>query len=438
MTLPEVLFKTIAHFSPQFFPALSEVPDHRDPVRIKYPIEEQLLVGILVFILKLGARRNIKYKLNNPVFVENLRQVGEVFYPEVAFPDTLLNGDTLNYLLCGVDPDEIHGLRKLVVRSLLRKRCLEDERLLGRYYTIAIDGTGHLAFSDRHCEHCLTKNINGKTFYMHQALEAKLVLPGSGMALSVGTEFIENEKEGVTKQDCELRAFYRLIKRLKGDFPQLSVCLLLDGLYAAGPVLELCAKMRWHYLITFEEGSAPAMFQEYEALLKFLPGNALDKSENDVHHGYRWANHMDWNGQPVNGFETRETTSAEKKRFVWLGSIMLDKDNVHELSQEGGRARWIIENQGFNIQKNGGYGLEHPFSKNNQAMKNFYLLMQIGHIFNQLMEKGSLLRERIRTEMGSLRVFSERLWASFTEVWMDTGRLRAILGRQIQIRFDTS
>jgi hypothetical protein len=147
---------------------------------------------------------------------------------------------------------------------------------------------------------------------------------------------------------------------------------------------------------------------------------------------------MDWNGQSVHGFEDREETPQEKKRFVWLSSLRMDQDNVQELAQDGGRARWIIENQGFNTQKNGGYGLEHAFSTNNRAMKNFYLLMQIGHIFNQLMEKGSLLRERIRTEMGSLKVFSERLWASFTEVWMDIGRLRAILKQQIQIRFDTS
>jgi len=33
-------------------------------------------------------------------------------------------------------------------------------------------------------------------------------------------------------------------------------------------------------------------------------------------------------------------------------------------------------------------------------MKCFYLLMQIGHIFNQLLEKGSLLRQRIQQDMG--------------------------------------
>ena len=60
----------------------------------------------------------------------------------------------------------------------------------------------------------------------------------NGLALSVGTEFIENERMDVEKQDCELKAFYRLVKTLKADFPQTRVCLLLDGLFACAPVLS--------------------------------------------------------------------------------------------------------------------------------------------------------------------------------------------------------
>ena len=52
----------------------------------------------------------------------------------------------------------------------------------------------------------------------------------TGFALSVMTEFIENPEEPPTKQDCELKAFYRLADRLKQRFPRLPICLLLDGL----------------------------------------------------------------------------------------------------------------------------------------------------------------------------------------------------------------
>ena len=71
---------------------------------------------------------------------------------------------------------------------------------------------------------------NGKTLYYHNVLEAKLVTP-NGFALSLMTEFIENPGENPTKQDCELKAFYRLAQRLKKQFPRLPILLTMDGLF---------------------------------------------------------------------------------------------------------------------------------------------------------------------------------------------------------------
>lgn len=50
---------------------------------------------------------------------------------------------------------------------------------------------------------------------MHHVLEAKLVV--CDMVFSIGSEFIENESEEVTKQDCEMKAFYRLAKKIKEE-----------------------------------------------------------------------------------------------------------------------------------------------------------------------------------------------------------------------------
>ncbi|KAI4446751.1 hypothetical protein C823_001269 [Eubacterium plexicaudatum ASF492] len=47
------------------------------------------------------------------------------------------------------------------------------------------------------------------------------------------TEFVENTGgEEAEKQDCELKACYRLMERLKKEFPKLPVCLCADSLYA--------------------------------------------------------------------------------------------------------------------------------------------------------------------------------------------------------------
>lgn len=440
LTLPESLIKTIQHFVPDFWPALAHVRDSRNPDLITYSIQEEILVGILLFMLKTESRRNVKYKLgSSAAFIKNIRCIGERFYPGTDFPDTLLHGDTLDYGLNGVPPEDIHGLRVLVINALLRKRCFEDFRLFG-FYTISIDGTGALVFETKHCDHCLKKTRDGEVlYYYHSILEAKLTL-GNVFAFSIGTEFIENEKENVSKQDCELKAFYRLAKRLKADFPQLPICLQLDGLYAAEPVFKICEQNRWRYLITFKEGSIPTVFKEYETLKTLAPRQqtTLSHPQEGWHRRYRWINEIDYEGRKLNVLECDERwkDAPDKDRhFVFLSGWPVDESNVPTLT-EGGRNRWTIETS-FNMQKNGGYGLEHAFSESNVAMKNFYVLMQIAHTFNQLLEKGSLLRERIKLTMGSLSVFAQKMWAALTETLIDEYRLRKILDQRIQIRFDS-
>lgn len=436
-TLPEALIKTVDHFVPELWGALARVKDHRHPLMITYPIAMELLVALLMFLAKLGSRRNVKYKLGTPAFEANIQNVGGLLYPKALppFPDSVPHGDTLNYLLKGVAPREIHVLRRLVIRRLIRKRALESFRLFNRYYPVAVDGTGQLVFNEKHCDHCIRKTHEGYTLYNHPVVEAKLALE-NGLALSVGTAFVENVAPRATKQDCELKGFYRLAKDLKKDFPMLDACLLLDGLFANKPVIRLCKRNRWAYIITFKEGSLPAVWQEYQALKSLAPKDVLVTVEPGRRRTYRWVNDIDLDGLPVNAFECLEQTPEGVTPFVWLTGLRVTAANVVELAG-GGRRRWKIENEGFNAQKNGGYELEHAYSTNATAVKNFYLLLQIGHLISQLMEKGSILRKRIRETMGSLRAFSQRLWASLTEILIDPDRLRAILGTRIQIRFDT-
>jgi hypothetical protein len=169
-----------------------------------------------MFLVKLGAKRQIKYILSTEEFKGNLSLIAESSTHKTPHPDTLGN------LLKKLSPKELSKIRHKIVARLIRMKCLAPFRLLDLYYMIAIDGTGHVTYKERHCSHCLTKEKDGKVlYYYHNVLEAKIVTE-NGLALSVETEFIENTTR-YTKQDCELKAFYRLIKRLKRQFPQLKI-----------------------------------------------------------------------------------------------------------------------------------------------------------------------------------------------------------------------
>jgi len=95
----------------------------------------------------------------------------------------------------------------------------------------------------------LAQLSNGSVQYFAYVLDAKLVTP-CGMALSLASEMLTNEgNEVFDKQDCELKAFPRLVEKLYTFFPRTSLCLLLDGLYANQNVIRLIESRRWKYII---------------------------------------------------------------------------------------------------------------------------------------------------------------------------------------------
>ena len=83
--------------------------------------------------------------------------------------------------------------------------------------------------------------------------------------VSIMTEFAEKQEEA-EKQDCELKAFYRLLKKLRDRFPELPVCICGDSLYACGRFFTECGNAGCSYLLRFKEGRIPAVYGEYRKL----------------------------------------------------------------------------------------------------------------------------------------------------------------------------
>jgi hypothetical protein len=71
-------------------------------------------------------------------------------------------------------------------------------------------------------------------------------------------------------------------------------------------------------------------------------------------------------------------------RFRWVSNFNVTPTTVLTLANQGGRLRWKIENEGFNVQKHGGYALEHAYTQNPTAAKVFYFLLPIAHLLSQL------------------------------------------------------
>jgi len=319
-----------------------------------------------------------------------------------------------------------------------------------RYSVVAIDGTGVLVFQDRHCPCCLTKTHNGKTLYYHTVLEAKLVTP-NGFAFSLMTEFIENPGEHPTKQDCELKAFYRLAERLKGRFPRLPIQLSMDGLFAGGPTFRLCRTYGWKFMIVLKDNQLSSVNTEFEALSKLQPENQLawrTGKTAEIRQHFRWVDDISYRDSAsgdhlLSVLQCHETKSGKQKieettKFRWVTNYKITAGNVMALANEGGRNRWKVENEGFNVQKNGGYALEHAYTEDSNAAKVFYFLLQIAHMLAQLMDKGSLLKNAFPAGFGSAKNLSFRLLEAWRNARITTSDFDTMLPEQFQIRFDSS
>lgn len=384
---------------------------------------------MILFLLKLSSRRQFNLEGRNRKFLLNLNKLADTQANEVPYDGTIA------YFLKRLPSTELEPLPSRMVMRLIRMKALDKYRLYG-HFLIAIDGSGMLTFKERHCEHCLTRTRNGKTTYFHHVLEAKLVTQ-SGLALSVATEFIENSHPKDTKQDCELKAFKRIEKKLSRTFPQLRICLLLDGLYANGPVFDVCQGNQWKFIITFKEGSLPEFYREFLTLRNLLKENREQEEKGDTKKNYAWVNALPYQDHSLNILEEVEWNKNRKRNFVWITNFKINPLTVKKLADQGGRLRWKIENEGFNIQKNGGYNLEHHYCEDNNAMKNFYFLLQIAHMLNQLMVHGSLLRQ-FQAMLGSLRNLARRMAEHFRYFEIPEEILDPKHARSFQIRLDSS
>jgi hypothetical protein len=405
------------------------VSDEREAGKIIYPMSVLLFTGVLLFICQLGARRQVNHQLRGNTRVRaKYRALFEV--------EDIPHGDTLNYTYQRLKVEEVQEVVCRLMEGLMEREELQKRRLFGIYDLIALDGTGVLTYHERHCATCLTRKLsNGQMLYYHPVLEAKLVT-ANGYALSLMTEFIENSDPLATKQDCELKAFYRLADRLKKRFPHAYFCLLLDGLFAGGPTLAVCEKKDWKYLIGLSDEDLPTVNQEFEALLALPPENrkeiALSKG---VRQAYRWMDGIAYTDSDnrvhsINVLECVETTPAkpdQPTKFKWLTNFTLLSTNTPTLANQAGRLRWKIENEGFNLQKNGGFALEHVFSHDETAHKIFYLLLQIALLFFQLMTKSPTFAHSFPKGLGSLKNVAYRLLEAWRNLRIEDRALLALL-----------
>ena len=171
------LLKTQNHFFKNLNKLLKTIDDPRHQSYITYDTEVLLMMVILKNACNLKSMREMTNEFNKEECIKN---VGKWLGNEDL--EELPHYDTINDFLARVNPAELERIRIDMIKKLFKKRCFESYRINGKYWGIAIDGTGIFTFDKKHCEHCLrrvykytdkeTGEEKTKTIYMHHVLEA--------------------------------------------------------------------------------------------------------------------------------------------------------------------------------------------------------------------------------------------------------------------------
>ena len=124
----------------------------------------------------------------------------------------------------------------------------------------------------------------------------------------------------------------------------------------------------------------------------------------------------------------KETVGDKTSAFSYLTNFTVNRENNIAIAQ-GGRTRWTIENQGFKEQKTG-YELEHFCAcKDLNTMLNLYSVLQIAHLFMQLLAKSDLVEGVVHLTFLALQLIEAMRNLPLTEDLFDPNLPR------IQIRF---
>lgn len=216
---------------------------------------------------------------------------------------------------------------------------------------------------------------------------------------------------------------------------------------AGGFPFSLCERYRWQYIVVLQDTDIPYINAESAALSQLEPGQHVRFETGvqfEIKQDLRWVNDIayvdsDKTEHAVSVIQCVETKPVQQQSdktttFKWVANFRVTATTVMTLANQGGRLRWKIENEGFNVQKNGGYALEHRYTEDPVASKVFYLLLQIAHLLAQLIERGSLFRRAFPKGVGSARNIAFRLLEAWRNLRLHPRAGQSMLDTRIQIR----
>ena len=491
------LSKTIDHFCPNLWQQLELLVDPRQGSR--YSIGCIILSGIFLFLFKQESRNEFNQLKKQQKFARNYKKLFGMALPHMDTVNTVMKAlepcqlERLKATLVKqllekkiFDKFKLFGRHVQVVidatrvQTFSKKYCDECLSCTHTFYKLTKSGYKQLVSQfgsivegatvlvdtsikgDKKLRTMLTQCLGSKmvynhfdelqtafkvkktTQYFHAVLEAKIV-SSNGFCISIATEWLCNTKGIYDKQDCERNAFKRLAQKLKSYFPRLPICIIADGLYPNAPFFQICKDNNWRYIITYRQGSLKTLRREIEDLMPLNSQNTFDEplqhKEHRISNTYTWISALDYKDHKLQWVQCQEEKIFKNQEvsnccFEYLTDMSATDFKEVKALIFAGRLRQKIENEGFNIQKNHGFKLQHKYSRTCfNALKNYYQCLQLAHLFDQLLYLSKFMKEALKLWRTTLKHCMKQVQAALVYSVVDERWLDQLKAQRTQFRY---
>lgn len=404
------IYSIINKYLPDLFDKFNNLTDTRNQSYVTYNMKVICVTRLFGLLCGLTSMTAISDKINSEDAINNLSSICKENLKEIPYWETIQD------VFINIDINELRDIQKYIVKALIRSKMFDKYRYNG-CFQLLFDGTG-LSNHDYNLNgNCLSrKSKDGKISYYKYVLECKLVV--GSIIISLDSEFIENEKmlTEEQKQDCETKAFKRMIKRIKKNYPKYKFIVTGDGLYATTPIINICNQYKWFYIFNLKPDRLKNVNEIFEDNINYHNETSIKN--------YFLSSNIEFKNNIVNVLKYIEN----EKTFRYISNLEINNHNIKTVVSLG-RKRWKIENEGFYIQKHRTFNICHLSSRNDNAMKCHYFFIQFAHTIRQLLEKGNSLTKLLKLKIKEVSSF---LLNGLTSTTSDLNNLET----KFQLRFD--
>ena len=408
------LYSIILKYLPNLLNMFENLTDNRNQSYVTYKMKTICVTRLFGLLCGLTTMTDIPSdKFNSDNCIKNLSKICNQHLEELPYWETIQD------VFVNIKTDELRNIQKYIVKSLVRSKMF-DKYKYNDYFQLVVDGTGLSKHNYNLNDNCIQKKYkDGSIVYFKYVLECKLIV--GSIVISIDSEWIENdtslsEKE---KQDCEIKAFQRIAKRIKNNYPKYKFIITADALYCTAPMINICKEYGWKYIFNLND-RLRVVFKDFIDYIEYYNDTTIKNYYLDKNYKYR--NHK------FNIIKFIEEKNNKTTSFHYVTNLEVNDRNIKKIVMLG-RNRWKIENQGFYNQKHRIFDITHLNSRNDTAMKNHYFFIQFVHVIRQLLEKGNLLTKSLKLK---IKEVSETLLNTLTSTISDLNDLET----NFQLRFD--